>query len=370
MKILIIGGYGPSLINFRGPLLQALVADGHEVFAAAPQDGIDVASALENWGVKYVPVPINRTGMNPLHDGRSLIKLWKTAKKINPDRVLCYTIKPVIYGSMATRLAGVENVYSMITGLGYAFGKTSGKRGMLFKLVKLLYRTSLALNTAVMFQNPDDMNLFKELGIISKNKNTVITNGSGIDLEHFALKPPKKENPITFLCLSRLLREKGVREFAEASMLLKKEYPEVQFRLVGPHDHGPDSISDSELESWRAAGVDCPGGVSDVRPEISAASVYVLPSYREGTPRSVLEALSMGRPVITTDAPGCRETVISGKNGYLIPVRDVQALAEAMKNFIKDPGLIAEMGHESRVLAEKKYDVNKVNKTIMDTMSL
>ncbi len=370
MKILIIGGYGPSLINFRGPLLRALVAAGHEVYAAAPQDGIDIASPLEDIGVQYIPVPINRTGMNPLHDGRTLIKLWKTAKQVNPDRVLCYTIKPVIYGSMAARMAGVKNVYSMITGLGYAFGKTSGRRGLLFKLVKQLYRISLALNTAVMFQNPDDMNLFKELGIISKGQKTVITNGSGIDLEHFGLKPPKTEKPATFLCLSRLLREKGVREFAEASMQLKKEFPEVRFRLVGPHDHGPDSISDSELKSWQNAGVDCPGGVSDVRPEMAAASVYVLPSYREGTPRSVLEALSMGRPVVTTDAPGCRETVIPDKNGYLVPIRDVQALAEAMKNFIKEPGLIAEMGHESRVLAEEKYDVNKVNKTIMDTMSL
>lgn len=369
MKILIIGGYGPSLINFRGPLLKEMVADGHEIFAAAPPDDEDVAPALDALGVTYLPVYINRTGMNPLNDGRTLLELWKIVRRVKPDKVLCYTIKPVIYGSIASRLAGAKEIYSMITGLGYAFGQTSGKRGLLFRLVKLLYWTALKLNRTVMFQNPDDRALFLELGIVARAEKTIITNGSGVNLDHYEMKPPVVKGPV-FLCLSRLLREKGVREFAQAAVMLKKEFPEAVFRLVGPQDHGPDSISKDEIEIWKLGGLECPGRVLDVRPEIAGASVYVLPSYREGTPRSVLEAMSMGRPIVTTDTPGCRETVIEGINGYLVPVQNVTALAQALKKFIEHTEQIPEMGRKSRVIAEKKYDVKLVNRTIMDTMKL
>lgn len=369
MKILIIGGYGPSLINFRGPLLKAMIAEGHQVFAAAPSDNENVAQDLTEMGVTYTPVAINRTGMNPLSDMRTVFEIWKTVRSIKPDKVICYTIKPVIYGSIASMLAGSSEIYSMITGLGYAFGQTSGIRGVLFKLVKFLYKTSLRLNKAVMFQNPDDKNLFVDLGIIPESKKTVVTNGSGIDLAQFDVKPVVENGPV-FLCLSRLLKEKGVREFAEASITLKKKFPEASFRLVGPHDNGPDSIAENEIEKWRNNGVECPGGVIDVRPEIAKASVYVLPSYREGTPRSVLEAMSMGRPVVTTDVPGCRETVVDGINGFLVPVRNVEALAQAMEKFINENSLISSMGRESRSIAEKKYDVKLVNKTIMDTIDI
>jgi glycosyltransferase involved in cell wall biosynthesis len=369
MKILIIGGYGPSLINFRGPLLKAFIKEGHEVFTAAPADDAGTAATLEKSGVSYTPVHINRTGMNPADDLRTLIDIWKTVRRIKPDKILCYTIKPVIYGSIAAALAGHREIYSMITGLGYAFGQTSGLRGLLFRLVKSLYKLSLGLNKAVMFQNPDDKKLFTDLGIISGNKKAVVTNGSGIDLKHFELTAQPAGETV-FLCLSRLLKEKGVCEYAQAAIKLKREFPEVRFRLVGPHDKGPDSIPEEKINSWKTSGLECPGEVQDVRPEIASACVYVLPSYREGTPRSVLEAMSMGRAVITTDVPGCRETVVEGLNGFLVPARDIDSLAEAMKKFIANKNLVEIMGRQSRALAEKKYDVTKVNKTIMDAMNL
>lgn len=367
MKIAVIGGYGPSLINFRGSMLKAMKEAGHEVYGIAPLDSPNVPEQLAEMGIKFIEAPIKRKGMNPLKDFLSLLTLTRILWKLKPDTVLSYTIKPVIYGSIAARIAGVRNIYSMITGLGYAFGKTSGKRGLLFKLVKNMYRAGLCVNKGVMFQNPDDRDLFIQLGIISKDKAATVTNGSGVDMTHFAPAPLEKNNSV-FLCISRLLKEKGVREFAEASLNLKK-HPQAQFRLVGPHDHGPDSISAELIEKWKSGGVECPGPVEDVREELENCSVYVLPSYREGTPRSVLEAMSTGRPIVTTNAPGCRETVVNGVNGYMVPVKDVSALEKAMELYTQ-PDLAQSMGDASLEYAAKKYDVNKVNTTIMNAMGL
>ena len=175
MKVAIIGGYGPSLINFRGSMLCAMKDAGHEVYGIAPTDSPDVATRLEAMGINFVPAPIRRTGMNPVRDLATVYSLFKILRKIKPDAVLSYTIKPVIYGSLAAKMAGVPSIFSMITGLGYAFGETRGKRAILFKLVKAMYRCGLATNNGVMFQNPDDRNLFIELGIIRHDKKTVIT---------------------------------------------------------------------------------------------------------------------------------------------------------------------------------------------------
>ncbi|WP_319763649.1 glycosyltransferase family 4 protein [Maridesulfovibrio sp.] len=369
MKIAVIGGYSPSLINFRGPLLKALVSEGHEVYGIAPLDSQDVPQKLADMGIKFIEAPIQRTGMNPLKDLAALFALVKILKRIKPDTVLSYTIKPVIYGSIAAKLAGVKNIYSMITGLGYAFGQTSGKRGLLFKLVKTMYRVGLSCNNSVMFQNPDDRELFKNIGIIPQNKLTVVTNGSGVDLDHYTSSPVPEGGPV-FLCISRLLKEKGVREFAAASVNLKKKYPQAKFRLVGPYDLGPDSLSDALIENWQDNGVQYIGPVEDVREELKNCSVYVLPSYREGTPRSVLEAMATGRPVVTTDATGCRETVIEGRNGFMVPVQDVPALELAMERFILQPDLMQRMGTASLEYIAEKFDVNKVNATIMKAMGL
>jgi glycosyltransferase involved in cell wall biosynthesis len=240
----------------------------------------------------------------------------------------------------------------------------------LIQLVSYLYRTGLKYNSVVFFQNPDDLQLFIEKRIIPKNVKPVLINGSGVNTVRFGFASPKL-TPITFLLVARMIRDKGIPEYVEAARQLKKRYSEVKVQLLGPLDVNPAAITRKEIEHWSDEGIiEYLGETKDVRPYIAEASVFVLPSYREGTPRSVLEALSMGRPVITTDAPGCRETVQEGVNGYLVPIKDHTALFKAMERFVLQPELIPEFGLASRKIAEQKYDVRKVNSTILEEMEL
>jgi len=374
MKIVVIGGYAPSLINFRGPLLRRLVALGHEVHALAPHHIPDVGPQLEAMGVEYHIIPLQRRGFNPIADIGSLLHIKQIMHRIDPQLVFSYTFKPVVYGSMAARMAWVDHkkkVYAMITGLGYAFTEDKGlKRRILFNIAKGMYSSGLDNCDGVIFQNPDDEAFFRKLGVIPEYKETLVVNGSGIDLEHFNVAPLPQQ-PI-FLCLSRLVRSKGVALFAEAARRLKERYPEAVFRVAGPMETGGDAVTHAEIAQWKKDGVlEVLDSVEDVRPLIGASSVYVLPSYyREGTPRSVLEAMSMGRPVITSDAPGCRETVVDGENGFLVPMKDVDKLTEAMEKFITDPALIPAMAASSRLLAESRFDVDKVNDALLAFMGL
>lgn len=372
MKIAVVGGYAPSLINFRGPLLKRLVALGHEVHALAPAHIPDMAPQIEALGVEYSMYPLIRRGLNPIADLGSILHLKQALVRIKPDIVLSYTFKPVVYASMAARMAWIgdkKRVYALVTGLGYAFTETKGlKRRLLFNLAKGMYKSGLSHCNGVIFQNPDDRAFFEKLGVIAPRNDVTVVAGSGIDLEHFAVAPlPDKP---AFLCLSRLLKTKGVREYAEAALRLKAKYPEIPFRLIGPREEGADTIPPEEIERWQEGGLEILDAVDDARPEIAMASTYVLPSYREGTPRSVLEAMSMGRAVVTTDVPGCRETVVDGKNGFLTPFKDVDGVAEAMEKFITDPTLATTMGAASRQLAEEKFDVDKVNDDILSFMEL
>lgn len=370
MKVVVVGGIAHSLVNFRGQLLASMINSGHEVVACAPDQPEDVLKTLADLGVVFRRVPIERTGSNPLSDMRSVLGLREVFREVKPDCALFYTVKPTIYGSMGARLAGVRRVFSMITGLGYAFGEDSLKQRLLGGVVQTLYRIALTSNTAVFFQNPDDRKVFLESRLIPGLEKTVLINGSGVDLSHFQREPLAANRP-SFLLIARLLRDKGIREYAEAARMLKAKYPEAIFRLVGPFDSNPAALAEETVQAWHEEGViEYCGATRDVRPYIAESSVYVLPSYREGTPRTVLEAMAMGRPVITTDAPGCRETVVDGRNGFLVPVKDSRRLAEAMEQFIIRPELIPEMGEESWKIAVEKYDVHKVNATIMETMGL
>jgi glycosyltransferase involved in cell wall biosynthesis len=224
--------------------------------------------------------------------------------------------------------------------------------------------------TGVIFQNPDDAREFLERGLLTSRITPQIVNGSGVDTKAFSVAV-FPSGPIRFLLIARLLGDKGIREFAEAAKMLKAENPAVEFHLVGPIDSNPDGLPENLVECWHNANIlYWHGSLLDVRPAILASHVYVLPSYREGTPRTVLEAMSMGRPIITSDAPGCRETVVDGLNGFLVPVRDTEALADAMRKFIETPDLISQMGAQSRKIAEEKYDVGKVNAQMMEAMGL
>lgn len=372
-KLLVVASFGESLVNFRGQLLEAFLDAGLEVHAAAPDldQGNPFREILESKGINVHTIPMQRTGMNPIADLKALTSLRSLMQRIKPDVFLGYTVKPVVYGTLAARLAGVPVRFALITGLGYAFtGEASGKRAVVQKIVRGLYRAALSQATKVFFQNPDDELLFRQTGILPVRVPSMVISGSGIDTRHFASTTLPKGAP-RFLLIARLLGDKGIREYAEAARIVKSNHPSAHFALVGWADDNPEAIAKSELDDWVAEGtIQFLGKLDDVRTAITDASVYVLPSYREGTPRTVLEAMAMGRPIITTDAPGCRETVKDGENGYLVPVRSVDALASAMEKFILDPRLVTQMGECSRALAESKYDVHKVNASMLQAMEL
>lgn len=373
-RFLLISGTSYSLVNFRGPLVQALINGGLEVHTAAPGllEDTKTRQQLEAWGAITHDCPMQRTGLNPLKDMLTLQSLYRLMRNIRPDMVLGYTIKPVVYGMLAAWLAKVPQRYALITGLGYAFaGQASGKRALVFQIVRRLYAAALSKADKVFFQNPDDEALFREFGILRKEVPSQVLNGSGVDMAHFTVAP-LPPGPPRFLLIARLLGDKGVRQYANAARRIKQQHPEMVFQLAGDIDSNPDTITREELDAWVKEGViQHLGWLDDVRPAIVDCSVYVLPSYyREGTPRSVLEAMSMGRAVITTDAPGCRETVIDGDNGYLIPVRDVDALVKAMQHFIDSPLRVQTMGQRSFEIAKDRYDVHKVNAVMLEAMGV
>ena len=261
--------------------------------------------------------------------------------------------------------------YALVTGLGYAFTVGGGAmRSAVRAILMSLYRIAFRRATKVFFQNPDDAALFRELGLLPPALPVVVVNGSGVDLRMFT-PAPFPEGPQHFMLIARMLSAKGIREYVAAATRIRQVHPGARFHLVGGIDSNPDAIPADEVERWNAAGhVIWHGEVSDVRAYLAACHVYVLPSYREGTPRSVLEAMAMGRPIVTTDAPGCRETVIEGENGFLVPPGAVEPLITAMERFINDPGLIERMGRRSREIAESKFDVDKINAEMLREMEL
>lgn len=372
-RLAIVSNQAFSLINFRGPLLRDLVAAGVEVHALAPDYDEKIRNQVESLGAIPVDYTLSRAGMNPLRDSVDLFRLWRVLRRIRPDAALGYFIKPVIYGTLAAWLAGVPRRFALIAGLGYAFtpsGDQESKRQKVLRFgVSKLYRIALGRVNIVFFQNNDDKQLFIELGLVRAEK-TARVNGTGVDLCEWA-PHPLVVTPPTFLLAARLLREKGIVEYAEAARKVKQLHPEARFILLGGLDPNPGALRQNEIEQWVHEGLlEWPGHV-DVKPWLTETSVYVLPSYyREGVPRSTQEAMAMGRPVITTDAPGCRETVEDGRNGFLVPVRDSEALAQAMLRFIEQPQLIETMGAESRRLAEERFDVHKINAKILKTLGV
>ncbi|MBN2141649.1 MAG: glycosyltransferase family 4 protein [Desulfovibrionaceae bacterium] len=371
MNVAVVAGYSPSLINFRGHLLRTMTSAGHRVAALAPADDPSTAEALQAMGVEFLPLGLRRQGLNPFLDLASLAELYSMFKKIKPDKILSYTIKPVIYGSLAARLAGAGEAYSLVTGLGYAFGGRGPWRGLLAGAVKALYRLALKKNRAVFFQNPEDRDFFARAGLLGPDQRTAVLPGSGVDLSHFSASP-LPAGPMVFVCVARLLREKGLAEFARAAEMLRPRHPGAEFVLVGPREKGPGAVTDRELALWQdKGGLKYLGPVTDVRPHLASATVFVLPSYyREGAPRSIMEAMAAGRAVITSDAPGCRQMVAEGRTGLLVPPRDPEALARAMERFILEPGLAADMGRAGRVLAEERFDVRLVTERLMREMGL
>jgi len=374
MRVAILGNQVFSLLNFRGELIKAMVKRGHEVLALAPDYDETGREAVRALGAKPMDYSLSRTGLNPFRDLKDFVFLIFLLRRLKPDLLFCYAIKPVIYGTLAGWVARIPKRFAMIEGLGYAFIQTGEKEGPKRRFVRFmaqfLYRLALPRATKVFFLNQDDVKEFVSKGLVPKEK-AFLLGPIGVDLEHFKPVPPVK-SPVTFLFAGRLLREKGVLEFVEAARRIKAKYSNTRFIVLGGLDTNPGAISGKEVEGWVKEGlIEWPGHVADVRPYLARASVFVLPSYyREGVPRSIQEAMAMARPIITTVAPGCRETVIPGVNGFLVPVRNVDALVSTMERFINEPELIERMGKESRRIAEERFDVHKINRVLLEAMGL
>lgn len=368
MHVMLIGTLPSSLYNFRGELLSKLNILASSVDGLASDASSEDILKIKETGANYVDYPVSRSGLSPNEDFKTYKALKSIFKLKKPNVILAYTIKPIIWGALAARIVPECRFYALVTGLGFAFQNGNWKKKLLMKLVIFLYKTALKRAEKVIFQNPDNRQVFIDLGIVPEFK-TAIVNGSGVDVLHFEVKPlptlPK------FLLIARLLGDKGIREYIQAANIVKQKYPNAVFNLVGPEDPSPDGITVDEitrLNSFNA--VKYLGATNDVRPYIEDCSIFVLPSYHEGLPRTVLEAMATGRPILTTDVPGCRETVINSENGWLVEKANVEQLAERMIWYIENQHRWQEMGSASRALVEDKFDVHKVNAKLLKIMEL
>ena len=376
MNILFIASLAPSLIKFRKDLIISLLNKGIKVYTICPMDKHpEIKKNLQELGVNVFSIKMDRGTLSPHKNLCFINEIYKIIKLIKPKTIFAYTIKPVIFTGISLlfyRFIKRKNEIKyivLITGLGYVFtnGSDSIKRFFLRIIIKLFYKIGLSSANEVIFQNKDDMNYFKGKKLLSKTSKLNLINGSGVNLSEFRKKKPPQK-PI-FLMLARLLKDKGLLEYIDAAKIVKRERGDVIFRLAGFYDpNNPSTISHDEFKKLTSNNdIEYLGEIGDVKTEISKCRFYVLPSYREGTPRSVLEALSTGRVIITTNAPGCKETVINRINGIKINPKDSIGLANAMFELLKkkDEDIIA-MSNESRKLAENKYDVKKINQEIIN----
>lgn len=370
----VIGNQWDTAHRFRGPLLADMLALGLAVHVIGPAYEDEHRRRIEAMGAVTHGVGLSRSGLNPLAELATLVRIVGVLRRIRPDLVFSYFAKPVVYGSIAAGIARVPARYSLIAGLGYVFSDTAPRsrlgRRTLERFLSALYRFALGRNRRVFFQNPDDLRLFVDSGLVAADR-AVRVSGTGVDLAYYALHEPVTE-PVTFVLAARLIREKGIAEFAAAARTLDSRGRAVRCVLLGPLDDNPSAIARDEVMGWVEAGtLEWAGPVDDVRPWLERSSVYVLPSYyREGVPRSIQEAMAVGRAVITTDTSGCRETVEEGRNGFLVPPRDPSALVRAMERYLDDPALIQRHGDESRRLAEERFEVHRINRTMLEHMGL
>ncbi len=373
-KVTIVGSKLRDCLNFRLPLMLEFVQAGYKVYAVTPEGSDNDKAILKKHGISFVPVEMKRTGVNPFADILLLLRFLKVYREIRPTITLSYTIKPVIYSTIAAWMAKVPVKAGIIAGAGYAYLENSSKKQRVISaIVSALYWLSFRTMDLVFFQNKDDQKEFGKLFSISDHK-SLVTNGTGVDVAHYSYSPVSSDvEEVVFLLIARLIREKGIEEYISAARQIKKQSKNahVRFQLLGAVDDNPNSYASNEVSTWVKEGIiEYLGTTTDVRPFLKNCSAFVLPSfYREGVPRSILEALSTGRAVITTDNVGCRETVTPGKNGYLVPVRDVSSIVDAMQSLIDCPQELVDMGKAGRKIAEEKFDIKLINSVIISRTS-
>lgn len=354
------------MINFRGDFIKSLAEKGEKVYALAPDFDEQSCNQIRQLGAEPIAYTLSRVGLNPFKDLTDLLRLLLIFRRLKPDICLAYTVKPIVYGLSAAWLCGVSRRIAMIEGLGYVFTESDMSRKLHRRLmrwlVSYLYAVVLKAAHTTIFLNKDDLNEFVNRHLVLPNK-CIVLGGIGVDLEKWKMTPPVIE-PVIFLMAARLLKEKGVYDFIEAARIVNANSVNAKFILLGGVDSNPGAIDKDEVEKWAGDGiVEWPGHVP-VPTWMALASVFVLPSYREGVPRSTQEAMAMGRPVITTDVPGCRETVVDGVNGFLIPPKSAEKLADRMLWFIANKDQIPAMGIQSRKIAESHFDVHNVNQRL------
>jgi len=359
-----------SVENFRGDLIRAVVALGHRVTAMAAPATPDEVDRIRALGAEYRSYMVDRTGMNPLTDLRTMLGLRRAFAALKPDVVLAAYIKPVIWSGLALTALPGPRFYVLIEGLGLAFKPAGFARHGLTLLASALYRLALRRATAVMFLNKENRDLFVSRRIVPSDKCHVIP-GLGVNLDQFPAAP-LPSGPPRFLLVARLLAAKGLREYAAAARIVRKRHPDAVFQLAGHPDSSPDGVPMAEVRAWHDEGVvEYLGEPADIRPVLASCHAFVLPtSYLEGLPRSVMEAMATGRLIVTSDAPGCRETVVAGENGFLVPVSDPPALAERLIALIDQRSEWERMGRASRRIAEERFDVHKINTLVIDLMGL
>lgn len=357
------------LISHRLPVAQAALDAGFDVHVAAPKDLVSERK-IADCGIHLHRLSMRRHTVSPISELRNIWQIYRIFRRVRPDTVHLVTIKPVLYGGIAARIARVPMVVTAISGLGFAFTSNSFKGRMIRFFVKPLYRLALGHKSQrVIFQNEHDRGTLENLGLDLAGRTEMI-RGSGVDLEVF--KPtPEPEGRVTIVVLSRLLSDKGIREFVEATQILKREGSTARFVLVGDAPKGnPAALSKEVLDAWKAGGlVEFWGFRHDMPKVLGQAHIVVLPSYREGLPKALIEAAACGRPVVTTNAPGCRDAVIENETGLLVPVRDAHALADAMRSLIDDKATRLRMGASGRKLAEQEFSIDHVTRRHLEIYS-
>jgi glycosyltransferase involved in cell wall biosynthesis len=370
LDVLFIAANTRSLAVNRGSFIRALQERGLSVGALVPDE--EFLREVHGLGVATWHYPLERHSMGVGGEISRFLALRRLIRQIAPRAVFAYSVKPIVLGIPAARLAGVTETYCLATGLGYLYGRHDRRTRRIRSLVNGCYALSGGLSRAFFFQNPDDRYELQQLALFRRFTRSVVVNGSGVDPDEYPFSEPPVA-PVRFLFMGRFLQEKGIREFVSAARQLARQNTGVEFVALGDTDESTvNGVGAGEVATWREEGiVTLPGRVRDVRGHLQAASVMVLPSYyREGIPRSLLEAMSTGRPVLTCDSPGCRETVDDGVNGWLIPPGDAAALAERMQAFVSDPGLIGRMGRAGRAMVLERFTTDFVNRQMLEEMPI
>jgi glycosyltransferase involved in cell wall biosynthesis len=359
-----------SIENFRGDLIRAVVAGGHVVTAMSGPASADEVRIIRALGADFRSYAVARAGLNPVQDLATFAALRSAFRALRPDVVLAAYIKPVIWSGLALKSIPDARFFALIEGLGLMFQPQGVVRHLLMRVAEWLYWASLRRASKVIFLNVESRDLFVARRIVPAGKCEVIP-GIGVNLDHFS-PVPLPEGPPRFLLMARLLAAKGLREYAAAARIVKQRYPEAVFQLLGPGDSSPDAVSLDEVRSWHAEGaVHYLGEATDVRSVLADCHVFVLPtSYPEGMPRTLLEAMAVGRPVVTTDAPGCRDTVEDGQNGFLVPLREPAALADRLMWLIEHRDSWPQMGRRSRQIAEDRFNVHNINARLLAIMDI